>query len=131
MPRATARLISSSSTSIPHVNHCALNGHGQPTGYAITGRARLAHADPFVPKQFGWAPDLGPVRSSPALMVGSFAAPRLHFSRRQSATTARTPTDNARVCLVAPPLASTTLPMPSTRQATTAGPVTTVPELSA
>lgn len=37
------------------------------------------------------------------------------LSRRQSATTARWPTDHARVCLAAPPPASATLPVSSTR----------------
>lgn len=39
----------------------------------------------------------------------------LNLSPRQSATMASTPTDQARVCLAAPPLASATLPVTSTR----------------
>lgn len=38
-----------------------------------------------------------------------------NLNRRQSATMAGTPTDHARVCLVAPPPASAMLPVPSTR----------------
>lgn len=38
-----------------------------------------------------------------------------NLSRRQSATTTGAPTDQARVCLAAPPPASTTLPALSTR----------------
>lgn len=38
-----------------------------------------------------------------------------NLSRRQSATMAGAPTNQARVCLAAPPPASTTLPVPSNR----------------
>jgi hypothetical protein len=43
-------------------------------------------------------------------------------SRRQSATTARRPTGHARVCLAAPPPASATLPVSSTRASPTVDP---------
>jgi hypothetical protein len=51
------------------------------------------------------------------------AAPqvRSYLSRRQSATTAGAPTDQVRVCLAVAPLTFTTLPVPSTKPAATAG----------
>jgi hypothetical protein len=39
-----------------------------------------------------------------------------NLSRRQSATVAGAPTDQARVCLAVPPPAFTTLPVPSIRE---------------
>jgi hypothetical protein len=65
------------------------------------------------------------------LTAGPFDTPRLNLSRRQSAPIAETPTDHARVCLAAPPPASATLLMPSTRASTDGRPVTKVLESSA
>lgn len=49
------------------------------------------------------------------LTAGTLDAPPLNLGRRQSTTTAGAPTDHARVCLAAPPPASITLFVPSTR----------------
>lgn len=54
-----------------------------------------------------------------------------NLSRRQSATTVTAPTDQARVCLAAPPPAFTTLPVPSTRASYDSRHVMTAPEPSA
>jgi hypothetical protein len=53
-----------------------------------------------------------------------------NLSRRQSATTVGAPTDQARVCLAAPPPAFTTLPATSTRASYDGWHVRTVPEPS-
>lgn len=54
-----------------------------------------------------------------------------NLSRRQPATTTGAPTDQARVCLAAPPPASTTLPALSTRASHDGRHVLTVPYPSA
>jgi hypothetical protein len=53
-----------------------------------------------------------------------------NLSRRQSATTAGAPTDQARVCLAAPPPVFTPLPVPSTRARHDGRRVTAIPEPS-
>jgi hypothetical protein len=54
-----------------------------------------------------------------------------NLSRRQSATMVGAPTDQARVCLAAPPRAFTTLPASSTRASYDGRHLMTVPEPSA
>lgn len=53
-----------------------------------------------------------------------------NLSRRQPATTVGAPTDQARVCLAAPPPALATLPMPSPRASHDGRAATTMPEPS-
>lgn len=65
------------------------------------------------------------------LAADTLDAPRLNLSRRQSAMTAGAPTDQARVCLAAPPQASATLPLPSTTASPDGEPAMTLPEPSA
>lgn len=60
------------------------------------------------------------------LTASALDAPRPNLSRRQSATTAGAPTDQARVCLAAPSPASAKLPMPSTRVSHDGQAITTV-----
>lgn len=72
--------------------------------------------------------DVGRPRDGPALVRstddgGAFDVARLNPSRRQSATVEGQPTDPARVCLAAPPPASATMLLPSTRASTDGRPV--------
>jgi hypothetical protein len=81
--------------------------------------------------------DLGRARDGPALSGDEshsadgedFDVARLKHSRRKSATTAGALTDQARVCLAAPPPSSATLSVPSTRATHDGWPVAAVPSL--
>lgn len=64
------------------------------------------------------------------LTAGTLDAPGLNLNRRQSVTMAGAPTDHARVCLAAPPLASATLSMASTRASCDGGTVAITGALS-
>lgn len=72
------------------------------------------------PRASAWCPgcsasDAAAIGGWPRMSAEGWARGGPYPSRRQSATTARAPNDHARVCLAAPPPASTTLPVPSTR----------------